>query len=153
MSSTASSSLLTHHSSLRTSFMKRWIGFLGSWALLVLALGLVSISVAAEVMNVRDLRRLDRVAVIDRMIAARTGNKVEKLRASAARKSARVNALQSRLQTVSGQIDDAPDTGQTIIVSTAENKLYVRDGGRTIFEAVCSTGKGTTLALDGKTLV
>ena len=133
--------------------MKRWIGFLGSWALLVLALGLASISVAAEVMNVRDLRRLDRVAVIDRMIAARTGNKAEKLRASAARKSARVNALQSRLQTVSGQIDDAPDTGQTIIVSTAENKLYVRDGGRTIFEAVCSTGKGTTLALDGKTLV
>src|SRR5258708_2073644 len=133
--------------------MKRWIGFLGSWALLVLALGLASIAVAAEVMNVRELRRLDRVVVIDRMIAARTGDKATLLRERAARKSARVSALQAKLRTVVDRTDDVPDTGQTIIVSTAENKLYVRDGGRTVFEAVCSTGKGTTLAIDGKTLV
>ena len=133
--------------------MKRWIGFLGSWALLVLALGLASFAVAAEVINVRDLRRLDRVADIDRMIAERTGNKAVQLRESAARKTAQVNALQAKLQTVVQQTEDAPDTGQTIIVSTAVNKIYVRQGGRTIFEALCSTGKGTTLALDGKTLV
>jgi hypothetical protein len=30
-------------------------------------------------------------------------------------------------------------------VSIAENRLYVRRGGKTIFQAVCSTGKGTTL--------
>jgi len=53
----------------------------------------------------------------------------------------------------SKQIDDAPDAGQTIIVSTAENKLYMRRGGQTVFEAICSTGKGTTLAIDGKTKV
>jgi lipoprotein-anchoring transpeptidase ErfK/SrfK len=120
---------------------------------LVLALGLASFAVANEVLNVRDLRRLDRVAMIDRMIAERTGNKEEKLREAAERKSAHVNALQAKLQTVEEQTNDAPDTGQTIIVSTAENKLYVRDHGQTIFEAVCSTGKGTTLAVDGKTLV
>ena len=133
--------------------MRRWIGFLGSWALLILALGLASLAVAGEVINVRDLRRLNRVSVIDRMIAERLGNKTATLRESAARKSAHVNALQAKLQAAAAQTDDVPDTGETIIVSTAENKLYVRNGGQTIFEAVCSTGKGTTLALDGKTLV
>lgn len=133
--------------------MKRWIGFLGSWAILVLALGLATFAIAGEVINVRDLRRLDRVAVIDRMIAERTGNKAAELRESAARKSAQVNALQAKLQNVAQQTDDVPDTGQTIIVSTAENKLYVRQAGQTVFQALCSTGKGTTLAVDGKTLV
>ena len=114
--------------------MKRWIGFLGSWALLVLALGLATIAIAGEVMNVRDLRRLNRVAVIDRMIAERTGNKAEQLRASAAQKSAHVNQLQAKLQNVAAQTNDAPDTGQTIIVSTAENRLSVRRSGRTVFE-------------------
>ena len=133
--------------------MKRWIGFLGSWALLVLALGLASFAVAGEVINMRDLRRLDRVAVIDRLIAERTGNKAATLRANAAQKSAQVNALQAKLQSVVDKTDDVPDTGQTIIVSTAENRLYVRQHGQTIFQAVCSTGKGTTLAIDGRTLV
>jgi len=133
--------------------MPRWIGFLGSWALLVLALGLASFAVAGEVINIRDLRRLDRVRVIDRMIAERMGDKAGELRETAARKSAQVNALQAKLQTVAQQTEDVPDTGQTIIVSTAENKVYVRQGGRTIFEAVASTGKGTTLAIDGRTLV
>ena len=133
--------------------MKRWIGFLGSWALLVLALGLASFAIAGEVINVRDLRRLDRVAVIDRMIAERTGNKAAELRETAARKTAEVNALQAKLQNVAQQTDDVPDTGQTIIVSTAENKVYVRQNGQTVFDAVCSTGKGTTMAVDGRTLV
>src|SRR5436305_5324613 len=101
--------------------MKRWIGFLGSWALLVLALGLASFAIAGEVINQRDLRRLDRVAVIDRLIAERAGGKAAALRASAAQKSAGVSALQAKLQDVERQSDDTPDTGQTIIVSTAEN--------------------------------
>jgi lipoprotein-anchoring transpeptidase ErfK/SrfK len=133
--------------------MKRWIGFLGSWALLVLALGLASFAVAGEVINIRDLRRLDRVAVIDRLIAERTGDKAAALRANAAQKSAQVNALQAKLQSAVDKTDDVPDTGQTIIVSTAENHLYVRQHGQTVFQAVCSTGKGTTLAVDGRTLV
>src|SRR5437773_12332657 len=106
--------------------MPRWVGFLGSWALLVLGLGLTSFAVAGEWINRRDVRRLDRVAEIDRMIAQRTGNKAELLRGTAEQRAAQVNALQSKLQTVEQQSTDQPDTGRKVIVSTAENKLYVR---------------------------
>ena len=133
--------------------MRRWIGFLGSWALLVLALGLASIAVAGEWINVRDERRLDRAAMIDQMIAERSGNKAGELRQTAAQRAGEVNVLQNKVQAVQQQTDDVPDTGQTIIVSTAENKLYVRRGGQTVFDAVCSTGKGSTLAIDGHTWV
>jgi lipoprotein-anchoring transpeptidase ErfK/SrfK len=119
----------------------------------VLGLGLASFAVAGEWINVRDLRRLDRLAVIDQMIAERSGNKAGQLRQSAAQRAAEVNALQSQVQTIERQTDDVPDTGETILISTAENKLYVRNGGQTIFEAICSTGKGTTLAIDGKTMI
>jgi lipoprotein-anchoring transpeptidase ErfK/SrfK len=133
--------------------MKRWIGFLGSWALLVLALGLAAFAIAGESININDERRLDRVAAIDRIIAERSGSKASELRDAASQKTASMNALQAKLQDVARQTDDVPDTGQTILVSTAENKLYVRSNGQTIFEALCSTGKGTTLAVDGKTIV
>jgi hypothetical protein len=43
------------------------------------------------------------------------------------------------------KLDDSQETDQIVVVSTAENRLYVRRGGKTIFQAVCSTGKGTTL--------
>jgi len=133
--------------------MRRWIGFLGSWALLALALGLAAIAVAGETINVRDLRRLDRLAMIDQMIAEHTGNKAESLRDAAAARATQVTALQSRLQSVQQQTADLPDSGQTIIVSTAENHLWLRRNGQVVFDAVCSTGKGTTLAVDGKTVV
>lgn len=133
--------------------MRRWVGFLGSWALLVLALGLAAIAVAGEAINVRDLRRLDRLSVIDQMIAERTGSKAEELRGAAAARATQVSNLQSKIQSVAQQSTDVPDTGQTIVVSTAENKLWLKRGGQTLFEAVCSTGKGTTLAVDGKTVI
>jgi lipoprotein-anchoring transpeptidase ErfK/SrfK len=133
--------------------MPRWIGLLGSWALFVLGLGLATFAVAGEWINIRDSRRLDRVAMIDEMIRERSGGKAGELRSEAERRAVEVNALQTRVGDVARQTEDLPDTGQTIIVSTAENKLYVRRDGQTIFEAVCSTGKGTTLAVDGKTLV
>jgi lipoprotein-anchoring transpeptidase ErfK/SrfK len=121
--------------------------------LLVLALGLAAFAIAGETINIREERRLDRVTEIDKLIAERTGSKADALRGTAAQKTASVNALQAKLQDVEKQTDDVPDTGQTILVSTAENKLYVRRNGQTVFEAVCSTGKGTTLAVDGKTVV
>jgi len=133
--------------------MPRWIGFLGSWALLVLALGLTSFAIAGEWINTRDSRRLDRTAMIDEMIAERTGTKAGALRHTTAQRAAEVSVLQNKVQTVEKQIDDAPDTGQTIIVSTAENKVYVHRNNQTVFEAVCSTGKGTRLAIDGQTWV
>ncbi len=133
--------------------MPRWIGFLGSWALLVLALGLASFAVAGEWINIRDSRRLDRLAMIDELIAQRSGNNATHLRQTAARRAAEVNALQSKVQSVEQQTEDVPDSGQKIIVSTEENKVYVRQDGQTVFEAVCSTGKGTTLKIDGRTWV
>src|SRR6266540_2284222 len=133
--------------------MPRWIGLLGSWALLVLALGLASFAVAGEWINVRDARRLDRLAMIDQMIAEKNGNKAGHLRQTSARRSAEVNVLQTKVRTVEQQTDDVPDTGQTIIISTAENKLYVRRNSLTVFDAVCSTGKGTTLKIDNRTWV
>jgi lipoprotein-anchoring transpeptidase ErfK/SrfK len=133
--------------------MPRWIGFLGSWALFVLALGLASIAAAGEWINLRDSRRLDRVELIDKMIAERSGTKAEQLRTVANSRAAALNQMQQKVENVSRQTDDVPDTGQVIIVSTAENRLYVRKDGQTVFDAVCSTGKGTTLAVDGKTKV
>ncbi len=133
--------------------MPRWTGFLGSWALLVLALGLTSFAVAGEWINIRDLRRLDRVVVIDHLIAQRMGGKGGALRQSATQRAVEVNALQNRVGSIHSQMDDVPDTGQSIIVSTAEHKLYVRRNGQTVFKAVCATGKGTTLAVDGRTYV
>lgn len=133
--------------------MPRWIGLLGSWALFVLGIGLASFAVAGEWINIRDDRRLDRVVMIDRMIAERTGGRAERLREAAQQRSEELTQLQGKVATAARRTEDIPDTGQTIIVSTAENKVYVRSGGQTIFEAKCSTGKGTTLAVDGKTLV
>jgi lipoprotein-anchoring transpeptidase ErfK/SrfK len=131
----------------------RWIGFLGSWALLVLALGLATFAVAGEMINVRDTKRLERVEVIDRMIAERSGGKTEALRKTAQERAAELATLQSKVAKVAHDTEDVPDSKQTIMVSTAENRVYVRQNGQTIFQAVCSTGKGTTMAMDGKTLI
>ena len=133
--------------------MPRWVGFLGSWAMLTLSLGLAAFAIAGETINVRDERRLDRVSMIDKMIADRFDEKSGKLRETAVQRSAEVNALQSKVQQVAQQTNDQPDTGQTIIVSTEENKLWLKRNGQTIFEAPCATGKGTTLAIDGRTWV
>ena len=40
------------------------------------------------------------------------------------------------------QTDDVPDTGQTILVSTAENKLYVRRGGQGEHDDGADAGAG-----------
>lgn len=133
--------------------MPRWVGLLGSWALFVLAIGLATFAVAGEMINMRDSKRLARVEMIDSMIAQRWGGKTESLRETAQQRAAELARLQNKMADVEKQTDDVPDTGQTIIVSTEENKLYVRRGGQTVFEAVCSTGKGTTLAVDGVTKV
>src|SRR5437763_11376211 len=105
--------------------MKRLIGLIGSWAVFVLALGLAAFAIAGETINLRDARRLDRVEVIDQMIRERSGSKADVLRDAAAKKTAGVNALQAKLKQIAAESEDLPDSSQTIIVSTAENKLYV----------------------------
>src|SRR5213075_1364004 len=107
--------------------MPRWIGFLGSWALLVLAVGLAAIAAAGEWINIRDLRRLDRVELVDKLIEERGNAKANALRTVAGRRSTELKGMQQKMENVSRETDDVPDTGQEIIVSTAENRLYVRD--------------------------
>ncbi len=133
--------------------MPRWVGLLGSWALFVLGIGLASFAIAGEYINTRDTKRLERVAMIDQMIAEKHGDKAGQLRDTEQKKTAELSQLQGKVADVAKQTDDLPDTGQTIVVSTEEHKIYVRNHGEKIFEAGCATGKGTTLAVDGRTIV
>ena len=121
------------------------LGFLGAWGLLVVGGILAAAVSAAEWQNFRDAQRLRKLTVIDRMIALRLGPRLDVLRGEAEASEGLVEKLHSGIQETELKLDDSQDTGQTIVVSTAENRLYVRRGGQTIFQAVCSTGKGTTL--------
>jgi lipoprotein-anchoring transpeptidase ErfK/SrfK len=129
------------------------LGFLGAWGLFAVALLLAGVAAVAEWENVKDEGRLQRLARIDALISERYSGKVEALRGVSEDAEERLEKLRSAVARVELKLDDSQDTGQTIIVSTAENKVYVRRGGRTIFEAVCSTGKGTSMVIDGRTMV
>jgi lipoprotein-anchoring transpeptidase ErfK/SrfK len=118
-----------------------------------MGVALLAIAVAGETINVRDLHRLDRVEHIDQLIRERYDDKATALRSTEQQRVVSIAALQRRVEGIARQTEDMPGAEQTIIVSTVENHLYVRRGGVMIFDAVCSTGKGTTLAVDGKTLV
>lgn len=121
------------------------LGFLGAWGLLIVGMILAAVVGAAEWQNLRDADRLRKLDVIDRMIAERLGPRLDVLRETAEEREGRVEQLHSAVRETEMKLDDSSDTDQIIVVSTAENRLYVRRGGKTIFQAVCSTGKGTTL--------
>jgi len=129
------------------------LGFLGAWALFLVAAGLSALAAVAQWDNWRDSRKLGRLERIDRMISARLGGKVEELRETSGDTEARLRSLRSAMARAEIPLDDSRDTAQTIIVSTAENRLRVRRAGRTVFEAICSTGKGTTLEIGGRRML
>lgn len=133
--------------------MKRWIGLLGSWALLVLGLGILGYAVAAEAITVADARKLKRVETIDRLIQEQIRQQVERLQQTMSQASTRVTTLQSEVATTEKTIEDLQDSNFVITVSTAENKVYARQNGQLVFEAVCSTGKNETLRAGGRTMV
>lgn len=130
------------------------LGFLGAWGLLVVGVILGATVAAAEWQNVRDADRLRKLTVIDRLIADRLGPRLDILRETAAEQEDRLEELHSAVRETELQLDDSSDTDQIIVVSIAENRLYVRSGGKVVFQAVCSTGKGTTLTdASGRSLV
>ncbi len=130
------------------------LGFLGAWALFVICAGVFALAVAAEVENVEDARWLSRLRRIDRMIGDRLEGKVETLRDAALERDARITSLRSRVAGAEVRLDEPQDSPQVITVSTAENRVYVRRGGKTVFTAVCSTGKGTKLVVEnGRQLI
>ena len=132
--------------------MRFRLGFLGAWALFVIALGAVVVGAVAEGENLRDERRVSRLEKIDALIAERLSPRYEALKAAEEKRAGRVSELRSKVEEAQVDLDDSEDTDQTIIVSTAENRVFVRQGGKVVFQAVCSTGKGTTLVEDGRTM-
>jgi lipoprotein-anchoring transpeptidase ErfK/SrfK len=129
------------------------LGFLGAWGLFAVALLLAVVSGIAESENLKDARKLRRLERIDAMISQRFSAKVDELRGASESAEDRLDKLRSAVDRAEVQLDDTQVATQTIIVSTAENRVYVRREGKTIFEAVCSTGKGTSMVIDGRTMV
>ena len=133
--------------------MRRWIGLLGSWALLVLALGVLGYAVAAQAITVNDSRKLRRVETIDQMIEEQVKQQVERTRETMSKASSQLANVQSEMASTEKQIEDLNDSSFVITVSTAENHVYARQNGQLVFDAVCSTGKNTTLRTGGQTMV
>jgi len=133
--------------------MPRWVGLIGSWALLVLALGLVGYAVAAETITIADAGKLRRYEVIDNAIQGEVKRQVRQLQEAMSKRSTQVTALQSEVVSTEKQIEDLHDSAFVITVATAENKVYARRNGQLVFEAICSTGKGTTLIAGGETMI
>lgn len=133
--------------------MPRWVGLLGSWALLVLGLAAASIAIAAEYINIKEARRYARFERIDEMIEERNAGRLKALRAEMASRERNVDTLETKVQSAARSMEEQQDSDQTILVSTAENKVYVKRGEQTVFEAIASTGKGTTLVHNGRAMV
>src|SRR5688572_30712796 len=133
--------------------MPRWVGLLGSWALLVLGAGIVMYAVAAEAITVQDARKLSRVETIDRMIQQQIKEQLAQLQKTMSQASTQVTTLQSDVASTEKQIEDLHDSNFVITVSTAENRVYARRNGELVFDAICSTGKNTTLFTGGETKV
>ena len=133
--------------------MPRWVGLLGSWALLVLGVGLALYAAASEAITISDARRLRKVKVIDELMEERAAQQLQSLKRSMSGAESSLSKLESETVSTEKLIDDLHDSDLVITVSTAENKVYARRGGKLVFEAVCSTGKNTTLQEGGRTMV
>jgi hypothetical protein len=133
--------------------MPRWVGLLGSWALLVLGLCVLGYAVAAEAITVTDTRKLRRVEIIDELIAGKVKEQVAALQKEMSQSTSQVNNLQSEVASTDKVIEDLHDSDFVITVSTTENKVYARRNGELVFEAVCSTGSNSTLEANGRTMV
>ncbi len=133
--------------------MPRWVGLLGSWALLVLGVGLATYAVAAEAITVSDAARLRRTQVIDAMIAERMDKQLNDVKRELEANANQMRTLESEAATNDQLIEEKQDTDFVITVSTAENKVYARRNGQLVFEAQASTGKNTTLTAGGRTMV
>ena len=133
--------------------MPRWVGLLGSWALLVLAVGIVAYAVAAEAITVTDARKLHRYETIDNAIEQQIKQQLATLQKSMSAKTTQMANLQSEVASTEKVIEDLHDSDLVITVSTAENKVYARRRGELVFEAICSTGKNTTLRTGSETIL
>ena len=133
--------------------MPRWVGLLGSWALLVLGLGVFGYAVAAEAITMTDARKLKRVRTIDLLLEEQVQKQLEQLQKTMSAASTRMTTLQSEVVSTQKQIEDLQDSNFVITVATMENKVYARRNGELVFEAICSTGSNSSLVTAGGTKV
>lgn len=133
--------------------MPRWIGLLGSWALLVLGLGVLGYAVAAEAITMSDARELKHVRTIDLLLEEQIHKQLEQLQKTMSDASSRMTTLQSEVATTQKQIEDLHDSNFVITVATMENKVYARRNGELVFEAICSTGSNSELVTASGTKV
>ena len=133
--------------------MPRWVGLLGSWALLVLGLGVFGYAVAAEAITLTDARKLNRVRTIDLLIEEQVLEQLAQLQKTMSHATSKMTTLQSEVMSTQKQIEDLHDSNFVITVSTQENKVYARRNGELVFEAICSTGSNSSLVTAGGTKV
>ena len=133
--------------------MKRLAGLTASWAFLIAAIAICAIALTAEAINLREGDRFRRYEVVDELIAKNMDVRLGALRVEETSRQADLDSVTTKVSDAGTALRDFEDTDQTILVSTAENKVYVRRDRKVIFEAVCSTGKGTTLVDNGRTMV
>jgi lipoprotein-anchoring transpeptidase ErfK/SrfK len=133
--------------------MPRWVGLLGSWALLVLSLGVLGYAVAAEAITLTDAQKLKRVRTIDLLLEEQVLKQLAQLQKTMSDASSKMTTLQSEVTSTQKQIEDLQDSNFVITVSTSENKVYARRGGELVFEAICSTGSNNSLVTAGGTKV
>jgi lipoprotein-anchoring transpeptidase ErfK/SrfK len=133
--------------------MPRWVGLLGSWALLVLGLGVFGYAVAAEAITLTDARKLKRVRTIDLLLEEQVLKQLAQLQKTMSDASTKMTTLQSEVTSTQKQIEDLQDSNFVITVSTSENKVYARRNGELVFEAICSTGSNNSLVTAGGTKV
>jgi lipoprotein-anchoring transpeptidase ErfK/SrfK len=120
---------------------------------LVLGIGVLGYAVAAEAITISDARKLHRIETVDRFLENQIKQQLETLQTTMSQASTKVTNLQSEMVNTEKQIEDLHDSDLVITVSTSENKVYARRNGQLVFEAICSTGKNTTLHTGSETLV
>ncbi|HEY7113690.1 MAG TPA: L,D-transpeptidase [Thermoanaerobaculia bacterium] len=129
------------------------VGFLGGWTLAVVAAGLAALAAAGQLANLRDATRIGRLEKIDRLLGSRLTGEVRTLRGEASQRADRIGGLRTQVAEIAVDLDAPSENAQTILVSTAENRLWLRRGRQSVFSAVVSTGKGTTLEIEGRKMV
>lgn len=135
------------------AYFPRWIGLLASWALCVLAVGLLIYGGVAEAITVGDETKLFRTERINRLLKEHQQEQLDALKDEMEQSASAVTKLESEVASTEGVIEDLHDTGLVITVSTLENKVYARRAGELVFEAVASTGSNSTLVEGGRTMI
>jgi hypothetical protein len=85
----------------RGSVSRRTIGLLGSWALFVLGFGAASIAVAGQWINMKDSRKLERFAAIEKLLVERVAVRSAQLQEARKRSESSGNLVRSKMETAS----------------------------------------------------